>query len=290
MGRWLPLVLVAMLAGCTAPMPPVEFTHVHDAVFVPSEGALFLGTHYGVVVGTEARGQWTWTYDGDERYDYMGLTQDGVRDNVFYASGHPNDPRAYGGVHLGLRRSLDGAETWEQRSLKAEVDFHALTGFPGRADVVAGAWQGIIKHSIDGGATWRDIEGPAPVITLAAAKETLFAATTAGLFATADLTNLTRWQSVFDDDGAPFSSLAASPDGLVLFASTGDHRAGDARHSTDGGATWAPINEPVLASAKSPVAFAFDPSDARHVFASTSGGRVFESQDGGLAWTAIRIP
>lgn len=278
------------LAGCVDPDNGPDISHVHGLAFEPGDDAVFVATHNGLAKGVEDNGSWSWNYVGSDRYDYMGFTQDAGRPGVFYSSGHPDDPSTYGGVHLGLRRSMDGGETWEQRSLKGEVDFHALTSLPGQEGWIAGHWQGVTKVSTDGGATWTDHPAPpAQVIALAGAPDRLLAGTTAGLFEARDLESFTDWQAV-DAEGLPtfVSAVAASPDGQALFASTGNNRVGSTYRSTDGGATWTELEQTGLKENPRPVLFAVDPDDAGHVFASTSDALVMESHDQGATWKTIR--
>lgn len=288
------MVLVFALAGCTAPAGggDVDISHVHGLAFEPDQGAVFVATHNGLAKGIVDNGSWSWSYVGSDRYDYMGFTQDAGRSGVFYSSGHPDrdGASAYGGVHLGLRRSMDAGETWQQRSLKGEVDFHALTSIPGQEGWIAGYWQKAIKVSTDGGATWTDhLAPPAHVWALAGAPDRLLAGTSAGLFEAHDLESFADWQAV-DAEGLPafVSTVAASPDGQALFASTGNNRVGSTYRSTDGGDTWTELEQTGLKGNPRPVLFAVDPDDAGHVFASTWDALVLQSHDQGATWSTIR--
>lgn len=284
------LSLVLALAGCTQPEGDVEISHVHGLAYEPGQKAVFVATHHGLARGVQDGAAWTWSYVGNDRFDYMGFTQDAERPGVFYSSGHPSNPQEYGGVHLGLRRSLDAGETWEQRSLKGEVDFHALTSIPGREGWLAGAWQGAIKVSTDGGATWTDHPAPpAQVLALAGAPGRLLAGTTMGLYEARDLEAFTDWLPVGGENSPSFvSAVAASPDGEAVFVSTGNGRAGSTHRSLDGGSSWAQLSPAALRETAAPVIFAVDPLDAAHVFASTSDALVMESLDQGATWTTIR--
>lgn len=278
------------LAGCVQSGEGVDISHVHGLAYEPRQGAVFVATHHGLARGLPDGDSWSWRYVGSDRYDYMGFTQDAARPGVFYSSGHPSNPPEYGGVHLGLRRSLDAGETWEQRSLKGQVDFHALTSIPGAEGWIAGYWQGAIKVSGDGGARWTDHSAPpVQVVALAGAPGRLLAGTTAGLYEARDLEAFTDWRAV-GAEGLPsfVSAVAAAPEGEALYAATGDGSAGSTYRSLDGGASWMQLSPNALRDAAAPVIFAVDPNDARHVFASTAGGHVMESSDQGAMWTTIR--
>lgn len=292
-----PLILAALtlavtFAGCVQSGEGVEISHVHGMAYEPGQGAAFVATHQGLARGVPDDGSWSWGYVGSDRYDYMGFTQDAERPGVFYSSGHPSNAREYGGVHLGLRRSVDAGESWEQRSLKGEVDFHALTSIPGRDGWLAGAWQGAIKVSTDGGLTWTDHPAPpAQVLALAGAQGRLLAGTRMGLYEARDLEAFTDWVPVKGEGSPSFvSAVAASPGGWAIFVSTGNTQVGSTYRSLDGGATWAQLSPPALRDAAAPAIFAVDPLDSAHVFASTSDALVMESMDQGATWATIRQP
>lgn len=282
------LVAAILLAGCAQPGSGNDITiqHVHGLAYDPGADTVYVATHNGLARGVQG-GDGPWQYVGDP-YDYMGFTQDAEQPGVFYSSGHPDHPSNYGAVHLGLRRSTDGGETWEQRSLKGEVDFHALTSIPGAEGWLAGHWQGAVKVSRDGGETWTDHQGPpAQVVALAGAPGRLLAGTTAGLYET-DVDSF-QWTRV-EAEGLPplVSSIATGPDGEALYATASQGGASSTYRSQDGGATWTPISDDALRGVSAPVQFAVDATDASHAFASTGDGHVLETPDGGETWSTVR--
>lgn len=293
------VMLVALaFAGCVqapdedddGPGGDVEVSHVHGLAYDPGVGAVFVATHNGLAKGTQDDDGWSWSYVGRDRHDYMGFTQDAGRPGVFYSSGHPEDAKSFGGPHLGLRRSVDGGETWAQRSLKGQVDFHALTSIPGAEGWLAGFWQGQVKVSKDGGATWTDHPAPdAQVLALAGAAGRLFAGTTQGLYVANDLDALGDWASM-NTTGLPtvVLTLAVSPDGERLFASGATGRTVSTHRSLDGGTSWTQLDAAKIPTEGAPVLFAVDPANDAHVFASTSDALVVESRDEGETWTMLR--
>jgi hypothetical protein len=289
--RLLAAGLALLLAGCSAPAerdPAVTFAHVHGLGYDPATGDLLVATHHGLVRGQKGDG-WTWAYAGSERYDYMGFTQDAVDPGVLYSSGHPDDPRAYGAVHLGLRRSTDGGVTWEQRSLKGEVDFHSLASIPGAAGGLVGLWRDTLMESRDGGLTWVNHTGPASLMFgVAVTEQRVYVASADGL-ASGNLGDLASWQRHADPEaGQPAMAIASSSDGALLFAGTGNGRSGATYVSHDDATTWQKVADPRLASTVVPAVFAFDPADAGHVFAATSAGDILESLDAGSTWVVLR--
>lgn len=289
MVRALPVLVALLLSGCGAPSAPsIDISHVHGLAYAASDDSLFVATHHGLARGVRASNGWSWSYVGDP-YDYMGFTQDANRTGVFYSSGHPDNPYEYGGVHLGLRRSTDGGETWEQRSLKGEVDFHALTAVHGGDGWLAGFWQGAIKVSRDGGLTWANRTAPSStVIALGSADGQLLAGTSTGLYRTMDLANLTAWTKLPGPSNAVVSSVAASRDGNMLLAGTGDGRTGATYRSTDAGMTWTKLTPASLEAAPGQVLFTFDQGDSAHAFAALGDGKILETNDGGASWTKVR--
>jgi BNR/Asp-box repeat protein len=277
-----------VLAGCSQPGAKIEIAHVHGVAYDPETGRVFMATHHGLARGDPTGDDFAWSYVGDP-YDYMGFTQDAETAGTFYSSGHPDNPHSYGAVHLGLRRSTDGGETWEQRSLKGQVDFHALTSLYGSEGTLAGYWQGTLKISGDGGATWTDRAAPiAPVVAMGASPGRILAATTAGLWETHDTAAFTNWTRLSGPSASIVSSVAASRDGTNLLAGTGDGKTGSTYRSTDAGQTWHKVEHPELADAPAQVLFAFDRNDSTHAFAALADGRLFESRDAGETWASVR--
>jgi photosystem II stability/assembly factor-like uncharacterized protein len=79
----------------------------------------------------------------------------------------------------------------------------------------------------------------------------------------------------------------------TLYAATGGSGLGDFRglfKSTDGGASWLPINNGVagLFDARASItALVIDPHNSNILYAGTSGGGVFKSSDGGANWSRL---
>lgn len=276
------VALPLLLAGCsqTPNEPDVDITHAHAMAYV--DNRLFIATHHGLVMGLQAGKSWGWTMASEERFDLMGFTVDDH--GVFYSSGHPSDPRAYGGVNLGLRRSTDGGHLWEQRSLKGQTDFHALTALPGSGNLAA-YWRNAIMESTDGGLTWTNMTAPptSNVLALAAAEDALWAGAIDGLYERRE-GNWTKLQL----PGAVVS-LTASRDGQAMWASQMTQTSGATWTSLDGGTTWTKATgHHILETVQAPVLFAIDGQDSAHVFASNAAGLIIESKDGGASWQAIR--
>src|SRR5207249_11015495 len=114
---------------------------------------------------------------------------------------------------------------------------------------------------------------------------TAYAATMgSGLFKTADGGN--SWQGI--NSGLPSLDVAAiavdpsSPSTLYADSHDSKNFQGGVFKSTDGGATWVKMSEGIPDAG--PAAFAIDPLDTQTVHAGI-GDRVYETTDGGTAWT-----
>lgn len=289
-------LLAALLAGCSQVDPAREsfdFSHVHGLGYNPSTNTIYVATHHGLIVGNESDGGWAWDYAGEERYDYMGFTQDSMDPSILYSSGHPDDPRAYGGVHLGVRRSTDGGATWEQRSLKGQVDFHSLTSIPGVEGGLVGVWKGDLMESRDGGLSWKNhtVSGTYLPFDAAVTDHHVYVTSADGLIA-GHLGNASSWNRHAGGHGeiGTFFAIAAAPDGSVMFAGTGNGRSGTTYRSTDLGLNWTEIEHDLFVEAAVPLVFAFDPANVHHVLAATVGGAILESRDAGITWDSIRRP
>ncbi len=144
-------VLALILSGCagtTAPPAATEstatsFGHVHGLGYDPTTGRTYAATHNGVwLLPTKALPA---TFgDGKPNaqptaqpqqiagraQDTMGFLVTGT--GLLLGSGHP-DPQEQPDLtppNLGLITSNDGAETWNDVSLRADTDFHDLAAVP----------------------------------------------------------------------------------------------------------------------------------------------------------------
>lgn len=101
----------------------VEIGHVHGLGVDPADGAVYMGTHFGLFrLGPQNTAQRV----GGYVRDLMGFTVAGPK--TFLGSGHPGAEEASEGApaHLGLIRSTDAGRTWSAVSGEGEADFHAL--------------------------------------------------------------------------------------------------------------------------------------------------------------------
>lgn len=201
--------------------------HVHGLGVDPADGVLYAATHYGLFrlpeTGTAQR-------VAGRFQDTMGFTVAGP--NEFLGSGHPDfrkDPQLP--PLLGLIRSTDGAESWQNVSLSGETDFHALHSAHNK---VYGwdATSGRFMVSSDAGRTWetRSTTSLRDFAVDPTDAESVLATTERGLVRSRD--GGRTWQPV---EGAP--GLVVLAWGTALYGVDVD---GVVHRSATSGRTWLP--------------------------------------------------
>ncbi|PFG44869.1 BNR/Asp-box repeat protein [Georgenia soli] len=176
-------------AAAAANDPGTAFGHVHGLGVNPAEDTVYVATHHGLY-SLDGAGERV----GTSRADLMGFTV--VGEDTFLASGHPAPDEA-GPSNLGLIRSTDAGQTWEEVSLGGQSDFHGLTA---TGDRVYGldSGTGTVMRSDDGGETWQqgaslpardlDVDPADPDRVVATTAEGLVVSTDGGVtFAPAEL-------------------------------------------------------------------------------------------------------
>lgn len=249
--------------GATA--ASIEIGHVHGLGVDPKDGALYAGTHHGLVRIPEDGEA---TVVADRVQDFMGFTV--VGPEHYLASGHPG-PGEDGPSSLGLIETTDAGQTWQTLSLAGEADFHALEA---RHGLVYGvnAMTGEFMVS-DDKQTW-DTLSDAPLADFAVSRED------------PDVVVGTTQQGpvLSNDGGRTFQLLLGAP--LLQFVSWADDGPlfgvqpdGSIHVSTDGGTTW--TERGTLGAAP----HAFTATTREDVFAAVDGG-ILASQDGGQTFDA----
>ena len=104
----------------------LALAHVHGLGVDQTDGALYAGTHYGLL-RISPDGELSRV--ADRIQDFMGFTV--VAPGHYLASGHPGEGQS-GPSNLGLIESTDGGQTWTTLSLAGDADFHALDAARGR--------------------------------------------------------------------------------------------------------------------------------------------------------------
>lgn len=260
------VIVLQDLVGQDAPSAsdPVQLEHVHGLGLDPADGAVYAGTHYGLIrIGDNGEA----TRVAERVQDFMGFTV--VGPEHYLASGHPGAGQD-GPANLGLIESTDGGQTWTTVSLEGEADFHALEA---RHGLVYGYNAGFLMVSADG-ETW-ETRGSVPLADFAVSPsdpDTLLATTEQGLARSTD-------------GGRSFSPVPAAP--LLLLVSWTDDSLlvgiapdGATYVSDDDGQSW----QQRASVEGQPEALT---AVGRQVYVALAGGTVLRSTDAGANYTTM---
>ena len=264
----------------------------------------FLAAYEAGLYRTDDGGE-TWksldTYPSDYAHSVLVHPQD---EQLVYAGSEP----------ASLFRSQDGGESWEECAGFREVpesaswSFHAPTRDSHVRDLrlvldnpkcmFAGIEVGGVVRSDDGGETWRQLEGvhdDVHCIDLSAEqRRSVYVATARAPYRSDD--GGETWRLINQGLDRPYTlHIAAAPDDTqtVLVTVSANSRRGEPQlqRSTDGGETWNIVAEIGNGSDASDmvVAFDWDRSDPRRVYAGTDDGKVYESEDRGEHWRQLPV-
>lgn len=262
-----------------------ENNHIHGIVVDPNNPNIFyLGTHEGLIQYSEA-GKWSWV--GDDRSDYMGLTADPKQSGRLYSSGHPPT-----GGNLGFRVTEDYGQTWRVLS-KSGVDFHALAVAPSNPNLIYG-WatsgeQGFLV-SKDGGKNWDSITPIGldnAVFSLTVNPQHpdhLYATTQGGLYESKN--GGQNWVLIPGTETAPMIGLTivstANQTKMIgyrlLESDPGIYQ------SLDGGKAW---NNLGTGTEGTILYLTVAPNNPNILYAVNDQNTVFKSEDGGKNWRSL---
>jgi hypothetical protein len=238
--------------------------HIHGLGVNPSDGALVIATHAGLLRSPSDSSQAE--FIGDSRQDMMGFTVIGP--DRFLGSGHPA-PGQSGPPHLGLVESADAGLSWDSVSLQGEADFHVLRASGSRVYGFNGLDRRLMVSS-DAGRTWSRQRPPGEIIDLVidpTDDDGVMASTSRGLALSED--GGASWKPVDRQVG-----LLAWPTGPRLYLIDGE---GAVNLRTRNG-KWSSVGS----IGEAPVALTAD--GARTLFAALANGTVLVSSDGGSSW------
>ncbi len=213
-----------------------------------------------------------------EGLDITALAADPRDRRRLYASGRRSREE-----NLGVLVSSDGARSWETLAPGARqpARFNAIA--PSRAvDGLLFASYGGLQMSRDAGLSWQFLfRGPWDLFSLAASARdpsTLYAASRGGLMRSED--GGQHWRLALDvPNAATAVTVTASGEVYAFVAGRGLLR------SIEPVLAWRTVNNRL--GEQMLVQILPDPQDPRHLFALNHFGRVLESGDRGLSWTAF---
>ena len=267
------LTLSACTSGSTTGTPPstaaaaagLPGSHVHGLSVNRETDQVLLATHDGLFNVTKSPA----TQIGDTN-DLMGFTA-AADLGVFYASGHPG-PGSDLPNPMGLIRSSNGGETWEQLSRQGESDFHALA--TARSGIVA--YDGTLQTSPDG-KTWTAATAEFVPAVLAGNPETdtVLASTREGLQRSTD--GGKTWQL---NTAAPTVQFVAFASGTEVVGVEPD---GSVHYSPDAGSTWTHTGR--IEGQVQAITAVKEPEGKPWIWAATTEGLVI-STDGGVLFRA----
>ena len=266
------------------------YGHVHALILNPQDNSLLMGTHYGLFKSADQGKtfQKVETKGEVNAMDFMNFAYD------------PNTKTLYAGGHdLGVVKSSDGGVTWAKtdNGIKG-TDIHAIAINPlDTSRIYAFSVDNGLFGTKDNGASWNRIDdGPTnPSIRAFGYMATptsmdrgmrtdkttnigyLWAGTSGGLYSsfacfcgwtkTSGISDNVATYTLASDPVSRSSMLAGTKDGIFK--------------TTDEGKTFTRASSDI----KNVAAIAFDESNPKIVFAATSDGLIYRSNDGGKTWS-----
>ncbi len=226
---------------------------------------------------------------------------------------HPDDgDQVYvGSEPAAVFRSQDGGATWEEHlSFQAVPEstkwfFHAETRdshvrelrmAPNNPEAIyAGIEVGGMVRSLDGGSTWRQLEGIHDDIHFVNLSPThperLYIATAEAPYRSDDQGN--HWEKINDGLDRRYTlHINSAPDDadlvLVTVSSSAGRNNPQFYRSEDGGRQWTLVNG-LGSDDDMVVAIDWDSAHPGRVYAGTDAGKIFYSNDRGKSWTQLPV-
>lgn len=291
--------------------------HVGALAQTARRGAWYAATYgHGVLVKQVSEG-WEprWTRDGPADV-WTVLTCDSEDEVVYAGTGPPGLYRSQGGAaaweDLSGFSTLPGSESWTfpPPPHVAHVKAIALPNNDATT-IYVGIEQGGLMKSIDGGTTWRELDGYTRaedkqykdihrIAISSADPKKIYLATGDGLNVSHDAGETWAFVQSFADTGMVYpDAMALSPtDDDDIFVGAASIGAGPAWRdkssgvyftffrSTDGGATWQSLHSrlPIPLAVNVEAITVHDWSGGTSVFAATATGLIFGSDDNGETW------
>lgn len=268
------------------------YGHVHS-LFINPDSSILMGTHDGLFTSSDNGKTFTKVATkGDiNSDDFMNFAYD-QKNKILYAGGHD----------VGVVKSSDGGVTWTKTDSGIKgSDIHALSINPlDNTRLYAFSVDNGLFGTKDGAKTWYRIDdGPInPSVrafgymgtpssmdrNMKVDKTTnigyLWAGTSGGLYSSfACFCGWTKTNGI--SDNATIYTLAPDPiNKSSMFAGTKD----GIYQTTDEGKTFNKVSSDM----RDVTAISFDLNNPKMLFAATSGGTMYKSEDGGTSWNKIQ--
>ena len=255
------------------------------------------GTDKGLYQSPDAGRTWRLIDSPLSDYTVWNLTRDPRNPNVIYAGTGTPTPAA-------LFKSANRAQTWHKLPVQVaetcpNVGIPRFTGLAVDPHDQQRIWAGIevdgVRHSADGGETWRDVNGAISnkdvhsLAISAGPPKSVIVVVNNGTFTSQDDGH--SWRRDLASDAFPLNyprCIAVKPGNPnTVFLGLGDFtpgRTGAILRSRDGGETW--NNLPLPVEPNSAIwAFGAHPSNPQLIFAGSRYGYLYRSDNGGDNWT-----
>lgn len=265
--------------------------HIHGLALTKDD-TLYVASHEGLIK-TEDQGE-TWSLVGNNDFDFMGFHMQS--DGTMLTSGHPGktsnlpDP-------LGLLESKDNGESWKEKALLGEVDFHLLTSNRSNPNLLFGIIQmnsgnykpGIYK-SIDKGENWeliiaeglpKDLHGIYTILSHPKDENILIAGTNEGVLRSVD--GGRTWENI--DSNRLISALSDIPGSSDLISYSITENEDGMMISQDNGTSWEKVGLDLVDNAVT--YFAIHPEQTEKLVALTFDNNLLFSTDGGQNWEIL---
>ncbi len=287
--------------------------HISSIIMPPESGLIFAGVfHGGIHASSDGGRTWERRDEGLTQEDVFSLAWVRTDDNVrLYAGTEPahlffSDDLGLGWTELPALRSVPSVSKWNFPAPPHVGHVKHINFLPGDpATVFAGIEQGGLLKSTDAGQTWSEVHGVDEdihrVMVHPFDTQRIYTVTGAGTYVTSD--GGATWEHRLDRE----HEVGGYPDQLVfhprnpdlMFLSAAHHNPGAWREShfagsrisrsMDGGKTWQVLRNGLPDRLQSSVeAMCLEEwGDSAAVFAATTAGEVYCTEDGGEHWSLI---
>ena len=264
--------------------PATRFEHIHGLAISPeNQSVIYVATHTGLVAGfNKSLFEYDWFYINDERMDITAMLLDIENPRVIYNFGHPTSRE-----ETGLRKSLDGGETWEL--VVSRPDPHEWVQSQSNPNIMYAVDfpTNVLVRTEDKGVSWKILQSPAIVFSIAINPIDpldILAGTENGLFRSRD-------------GGLSWEPFAERFSGVIVTTVAYDVRNTEIIYvrsffglikSVDGGKSWKDITDGI--DIQDVVRYiTVDPSNSDVIYIAAQD-KIYKSINGGDSWILIREP